>query len=387
MTGEVYISREKAITILQQLIRIRTSQPSGDERDAVTYISSLFPDDRVEKRIINHGNNRASLIITIPGEDRSRGIAISGHLDTIPVGDVREWTHSPFGAEIVDDVVYGRGAADMKGGVTSIIFTALSILKAEFKPAIDIRFCFTADEEVGGIGASALIGGGFLNSVEEVILVKPTNEKIGLAERGAVWLRVKSLGKSSHAAMTGANVNALSVFNSIAEKITELFNGEKKHDLLGHSTCVVTSLQAESDLFNVVPHCAIGTLDIRTLPSVDHDWLLQEIYTCVENVEKLNEGIHVSVEVVNNRPPVGMDEEAPLVQSLKGIYSDLDIPWEKTGLNYFTDASILIPSLGVPFVILGPGDDLFFHQPDEYVRIDSVIRVGEVLTQYVKSRK
>lgn len=377
----------RAIEILQQLIRIRTFQPSGDEKDAALFVSSLFPDNKVEKKIISHGNNRASLVITIPGADRNRGIAITGHLDTIPAGDVRDWTYSPFGAVIVDGCVYGRGAADMKGGVTSMILAALTLLKENITPKVDVVFCFTADEEVGGMGANALLGGGFLNKVEEVLIIKPTDERVGLAERGAIWLRIKTWGTSSHAAMADAQTNALSTFNKITNLISELFSGEKKHDLLGRSTCVVTSLQAESDLFNVVPHYVEGTLDIRTLPSVDHSLLLQKIYKATESMEKDNSPIHVSVEVVNNRPPVGMDESAPLVQSLQKIYSELEMPWEKTGINYFTDASILIPSLGVPFAILGPGDDMFFHQPDEYVRMDSVIRMAHVLAHYAKSRR
>jgi len=377
----------RGMEILQQLIRIRTPQPYGDEKDAVLYVSSLFPDDKVEKEIISHGNNRASLVITIPGADRNRGVAITGHLDTIPVGDLRGWTHSPFGAAVVDDCVYGRGAADAKGGVTSMILAALSLLEENIMPKVDIVFCFTADEEVGGTGANALLGGGFLDNVEEVLVIKPTDERVGLAEKGAIWLRIKTWGTSSHAAMVDAQTSALSRFNKLTNLISELLNGEKKHDLLGHSTNIVTSLQAESDLFNVIPHYVEGTLDIRTLPNVDHSILLQKIYKAMESIEKDNNLIHASIEVVNNRPPVGMDESAPLVQSLQQIYFELGIPWEKTGINYFTDASILIPSLGVPFVILGPGNDIFFHQPDEYIRMDSVMRMAHVLVDYARGRR
>lgn len=387
MTHRQNDAYNRAVEILQQLIRIRTPQPSGDEKDAVLFISSLFSDDKVEKEIISHGNNRASLIVVIPGVDRNRGVAIVGHLDTIPVGNVRDWTHSPFGAAIVNDCVYGRGAADTKGGVTSMILAALSLLEENITPKVDIAFCFTADEEVGGMGANALLGGGFLDKVEDLLIIKPTDERIGLAEKGAIWLRIKTWGTSSHAAMADAQTSALYIFNKIANTISELFSGEKKHDLLGHSTSVVTSLQAESDLFNVIPHYVEGTLDIRTLPNVDHSILLQKIYKAIKSIEKDNSLIHASIEVVNNRPPVGMDESAPLVQSLQQIYFELGIPWEKTGINYFTDASILIPSLGVPFVILGPGNDIFFHQPDEYIRMDSVMRMAHVLVHYARSRR
>ena len=77
----------RAAEILKQLVRIRTAQPLGDERDAALYIASLFPEERIGKQFIEHGGNRASLILTLQGDGTGRSIAVAGHMDTITVGD------------------------------------------------------------------------------------------------------------------------------------------------------------------------------------------------------------------------------------------------------------------------------------------------------------
>ncbi len=374
-----------AAEILKQLIRIRTVQPEGDERDAAVYIASLFPEERAEKRFIGHEGNRASLVLTFRGRRPGSSVAVTGHMDTITIGDAALWTRSPFGAEESDGCVFGRGASDMKGGLTSMILAARRMLDRCVRTENTVHFCFTADEEVGGTGAKALVGGGYLAGVEELVVVKPTGEKIGLAEKGAIWLRVRVQGRSSHAAMPESGINALGIFSSFADRIRALLGTERKHELLGRSSCTITTLRG-GDMPNVVPECCEGTIDIRTLPSVDHDTLLTGVSALARGVEREKPGLRISIEVTNNRPPIGMDENAPLVQSFRSIYAARSLAWKTCGVHYFTDASILVPALGVPFVMLGPGDEGFFHQPDEYVRPESVVRIADVLSEYLATR-
>ena len=80
-----------------------------------------------------------------------------------------------------------------------------------------------------------------------------------------------------------------------------------------------------------------------------------------------------------------MDEDAPLVRRFARIFKDLDFPWETTGISYFTDASIFVPQLGVPFVIIGPGEERFFHQADEYISIKSVLESARILKKYIET--
>ncbi len=374
-----------SLDILQQLIRIQTPQPYGDEKNIIGYILSLFPDDHLEKIVIDHGENRASLILIMPGEDRSRKVALAGHLDTMPVGDRSLWTKAPFGAEFDGERVYGRGASDMKGGLTSMLLSAIAIQDSGTKPPVDVLYCFTADEEAGGTGAKTLIGGGYLKGIEELLLVKPTNEKIGLSEKGALWIRLSMYGKSSHAAMPEKGSNTIYSFFQLYEKISSLLKNGKSHSLLGNSTCVITSIKG-GDMPSVIPEHVEGVLDIRTLPHVDHDEFIEEIDKIIARMKRGDVILDCTMEIMANRPPVGMHSHSPLLESLEQIYAQNEILWKKTGINYFTDASILVPALGVPFVILGPGDEDFVHQTEEFVELSSVERMARVFIDFIKTR-
>ncbi len=386
-------SEQSAKAILEQLIRIRTTQPSGDEKDAVLFLQDLFapwmaagaPGEyaRAESTIVDHGNNRASMILTLPGKDRSRSVAVCGHLDTVGVSESDSWQHAPFAAWFDGGRMYGRGAADMKGGVTGMVLAALRLMEEGFRPETDIRFCFTADEEVGGTGAKALCDGGFLDSVSELVVVKPTDGRIGVTEKGALWLRIRAHGSNAHAAMPDRGVNALEQTAALARNIATRLRKEGKYPLLGPSTCVLTSLHG-GIYPNVVPDYAEASLDIRTSPGVGHGRLLEQIDAMIREQEAKNRPLRMEMEVRVDRPALGMDEEAPLIRRFREIHRKLKLPWETAGINYFTDASVFVPKLGVPFVILGPGEERFFHQPDEYVALSDVTRFAEVLTEYLR---
>ena len=378
--------RERSVEILQQLVRMRTHQPYGNEKDIVKYISSLFPDNSVEKRIIDHGSNRASLVITIPGVDRSRSVALTGHIDTIGVQNFDGWEHPPFAADIDGDLLYGRGAADMKGGLTSIITAALAFVENGHTPPQDVILCFTADEEVTGTGALSLVRGGFLERAEELVVIKPTGEKIGLAEKGAIWIDIEIKGSNGHAAMPESGENAIESFVEFVQDIKGLLAEERKHPLLGRSTCVITTL-CGGGASNIIPSSATGKLDIRTLPSVDHETFLGRIYRLInERAGNDRRGLQIFLEVVNNRPPVGMSRRSPLIKRFRGICEDLGFAPEYTHIPYFTDASIFVPALGIPFIFLGPGDSRFYDQTDEYVSISSVMNVSNILVNYMAKR-
>ncbi|GHV33376.1 peptidase M20 [Synergistales bacterium] len=379
------LSEQSAKQILEQLIRIRTSQPLGDEKDAVLFLYDLFESFGVERTVIDHGKNRASLIVTIPGENRAYSSVVAGHLDTVGV-EKETWQIAPFSAFFDGERMYGRGAADMKGGITSIVLAALALLESDFRPCNDIQLCFTADEEVGGIGATALCDSGYLDKAVEIVVVKPTNERLGLTEKGALWLTVEARGRTSHAAVPETGVNAVEQVTLFAQNISEWLKKRGKYRLLGYSTCTITTLHGGSHP-NVVPDYATASFDIRTSPNIDHRVLLEKIHFLAGLQMENENSLDISFQIKMDRPALGMEEGAPLVKVFADIYKKLKLPWKTTGVRYFTDASIFVPKLGVPFVIIGPGEQIFFHQPDEYIFLKSVVQIANVLNAYLRTNR
>ena len=311
--------------ILGQLIRIRTPQPGGDEKDAVLFLKELFSGFTSGITVIDHGANRASMMLTLPGQDRSRAVAIAGHLDTVNVDSEESWTHAPFSAFRDGDRLYGRGAADMKGGVTSIVLVALELFQNGFEPSMDVHFCFTADEEYGGMGAQALCNSGKLDRVTEMVIVKPTNGRIGLAGKGALGLSVKAKGLSAHASRPDQGVNAVEQISALARSISIMLRKRGRYPLLGLSTCVITGLHG-SISSNVVPDRAEATFDIRTSPGIAHAELMEQIQELARLRMQKNPPLIFEITPYLDRQALGMDEDAPLVRRFARIFKDLDFP-------------------------------------------------------------
>ncbi len=380
MTSKSF-SQQEALTILQTLIRIRTALPSGDELDCAKYIQSLF-DGLAECRLLEHGHNRASLKVTIPGAE-PRNLALVGHMDTVSPHNADQWEHSPFSADFADGRVYGLGAVSMKGGLTSILLAALDFARAKKRPPMNLHCCFSADEEINGIGAGALLRSGLMDDMDEIIIAEPTSMKVGLAEKGAVWLRVSVTGKRGHSARPNLSVNALDGFLLLAERIRAEVERGPSHKLLGRGTCTITTLNS-GDAPNMVPGSATGTLDVRLLPTTNHYALLETIKALPAEIEEQIPGLSVSIDPFNFQAAVGMNRNAPMVKAIRSIYKSENLPYEEVGIHTFTDASRLIPSLGVPFVIMGPGDHELAFRPDENISLRSVLEMAEIYKKYIE---
>lgn len=120
-------TQETAAKILCRLIGTNTSNPPGNENDLVVVIQALLREAGVAEsdlHVLPHGDNRSSLILCLKGEDTSSTIGFAGHMDTVPPGNAAEWHSSPFAATPLDGHMFGRGAADMKGGLVAMLSIA-----------------------------------------------------------------------------------------------------------------------------------------------------------------------------------------------------------------------------------------------------------------------
>ena len=133
----------------------------------------------------------------LEGEGKGRSLILNGHVDTVPPGDTTLWKHNPFGGEIEGDRIFGRGSVDMKGGISAMIMAVKFIKEAKIRLKGDIILQCVVDEEGGGNGTLACVDRGY--KADAAIVTEPTNLKIMIAHRGAMHLRVKVKGKSTHA--------------------------------------------------------------------------------------------------------------------------------------------------------------------------------------------
>ena len=372
--------KERTEYILRKLVSINTTNPPGNEMDAIIAILGLFPEDIVYE-IVAHGNNRASLILEIKGEDEET-IGFIGHLDTVPVPDESYWDYPPFAGIVKDGYVYGRGTSDMKGGVTAMILTALHFIENNITPPHTLKFVFTADEESSGIGIQTLRERGLLKDISKVFIPEPTDEQIGICEKGALWLNIYVKGRSSHGSRPELGINAIEKLYEYITRLKGTMDFEKEHALLGKSSFAITLIEGGVKT-NIIPEEARASVDIRTIPGVDHNEILSNASEIRKIMEKENPGIFIEVFVENNRPPLTIDEENSFIKGIVETYEKLSLPVKFKGLNFYTDASQLIPFYNIPFVILGPGEESMCHQRNERISIESIVRMAEFYISYI----
>lgn len=375
---------KEALDMLCQLIRIRTLLPGGDELDLIKYIITLFDGAKAEKTIINHHGNRASLILKLKGKKQSRSIGFVGHLDTFPILGEEKWNHAPFSADYEDGKVYGRGSANMKGGITSMLLAFLYFVKNNITPPCDISLCLTAGgDDAGLMGARSLTASGALNGLTEMIFGEPTDNRIGIAQRGGIWLSVSVTGRASYACIPGVGIDSIATFIDFHKKISSFINKEKySHPYIGTPLCTITQIHGGAAINSIAPSCD-GTIDIRLLPLQDNEEVIQYAMSAARDIEKKYDALHISVTVEHSNTTVAMPPDAEIVRNFENILEGRGESAKKTGLFYYTDACAMIPALGIPFIFFGPGRDIYNIPQDEYIDLDSVIKAAEVYVEYL----
>ncbi len=371
----------KTKEILCNLIATNTSNPPGNEMELINKILNYFAKD-IDYKIINHGDNRGSLVITISGTN-TKAIALIGHMDTVPVSNPAYWKYNPFEGCVENGYLYGRGSSDMKGGITSMIMTGLYFINNKITPPNTIKLIFTADEESDGIGISEIRDMGLLNDVDRIFITEPTNEKIGISEKGALWLNLKVIGQESHASKPDEGLNSIQKLIDMINLIKGNIDFTKSDNFLGNTTCAITTISGGVKT-NIIPSIAEATLDIRTVSGINHKDIIKISNEIGQQMLEEKTIKDFSVEVTNNRVSVSMEEDHGFIKSIEDIYQKLEYEIKYKGLYFYTDASQIIPFLDIPFVILGPGEEEMAHQTDERIELKSIDRMTEFYINYIK---
>jgi acetylornithine deacetylase/succinyl-diaminopimelate desuccinylase-like protein len=210
--------RAEATVLLQELLRVDTVNPPGNETAAAEVLVEYLSRDGIESQLIARVPNRANLVARIPGGDGPT-LAFLSHTDTV-LADPAEWDRDPWSGDLVDGEIWGRGALDMKGQVAASAVAFASLAREGFTPAGDILLLVVADEEVGaGFGLSWLVeahpdaarchyavneGGG-----DRLVLGGRPVYLCATAEKMSAPFRLRVHGRSGHASMPGIADNAL----------------------------------------------------------------------------------------------------------------------------------------------------------------------------------
>jgi acetylornithine deacetylase/succinyl-diaminopimelate desuccinylase-like protein len=442
---------------LRELIRIPSVNPpgvsdgaagrdsTGGETAAAAYCAEVLTSAGVPAEVLETVSGRGSCFARLPATTATAEppLVLLGHLDVVPV-DAESWSHDPFGGELIDGVVWGRGAVDMKGMVAMELSVMLALARAGGERSRDVIFAAVSDEEAGGtFGAGHWVverpdlfadaagrpAAAALNEVGGYSMTIGGRRvyAIQVAEKGIAWTRLRATGTTGHASMPQPDNAAL----KLAEAVTRLVRAPRPARLtpvvdaflaalgLGavadairagdeptamavlearvedpvlrrslsamlHDTVTTTMIQVGKKM-NVIPGSGEAQIDVRTLPGTDQDALLAELQQTVGDL--------AVVEPVIMLPAVEAPGDAPIVDLMRSALLEAD-PEARAApmmITPGTDAKALA-TLGIPtygFAPLQLDAEMpflsLFHGHDERVPV-SALRFGLPVLHQVVSR-
>ena len=374
-----HILEVEVVNVCQQLIRLKSVNPPGDELGVVAYAAGYLQEAGLEVELVEHAPQRASLLARLPGSGKLPGLLFNAHPDTVPVG-TEKWLHPPFDGELYAGKVWGRGAADMKGGLAALLVAARALAAAKYSLGGDLFIAITAGEEVDSIGAVALAERPELQSVQAIVVAEPSGNEIFVAEKGAFWLELHTYGKTAHGSMPELGRNAVMMMVALIYEINRLDIPFTPHPLLGGFTHSINTISGGVSS-NVVPDHCMATVDMRTVPGQEHGAIFRQIEELVAGLSQRMPGFNASLKVTVDNPPVTTSPDEPVVQrfneALAQVTGRHSIP---QGVRYYTDAAVFVPALNIPMIICGPGEPGQAHQTDEYVEVSRLVEAARIYT-------
>jgi succinyl-diaminopimelate desuccinylase len=325
------------------------------------------------------------------GEDGSDGplLAFVGHTDVVTAGDPADWTVDPFGGEIRDGRLYGRGAADMKSGLAAAIFAVRALQQAGPFPG-RIAICAVADEEELMLGSKHLAASGLLAGAAGAIICEPEGGEICTVAKGAIRVRADLHGTMAHGAMPHLGRNPVAAAAPLLAAAGALqADLRAEHGLDGDLDTVSITPTAisggDSRQVNVIPGHAAVYLDIRTTPAVDHGILLDRL-TRLAGQAAAAAGVRAELTVLDDRPAVEVACEHPVVAALSAAHLRVHGQPAPFGIvPGTTDGTILTRDAGLPTVVYGPGGKWIAHQADEFVEIAELGQYARVYAEAARA--
>ncbi len=412
---------QHAINLLQRYVRVASVNPPADTSETAKLLKAELDSVGIEAVTYQSGpGGKTNLIARLPGRDRSaRPLLLLNHMDVVPV-DAAHWKEAPFGAEIKDGEMWGRGTLDMKStGIMEL--TALVLLKQlGITPARDIVFLATCDEETGGVdGAAWMIEHHWNELNPEYVLDEggvgsrdvyaPGKLVFGVsvADKQVVWLRLRATGTSGHASQPIPD-NANDLLMRAIAKAKELppvdkanalvdqmrssigtFASNKFMNAIQRNTISVTSLRSgvgNPPKANVIPSTAEATLDCRLLPGQNAEEFVSEIKARIDDP-------HVTVEKISHKlgdpPPSRTD--TPLFRAIESAIQKQDpsaavipiiVPYGTDGEKFRMRG---VTSYGLYPMIIDAATLATMHSDSEHIPVDQFRRGLHIYFDIVRS--
>ena len=361
----------EVINLLSDLVKI----PSvcGQEETIAHFIADWLEKNKLRVEMMDVKPSRPNVVATLEGEEPGPNILLNGHMDTVETG--RGWLRDPFGAQVEEERMYGRGSIDMKSGLSCILWAA-AVLRQEGLPKRG-RLVLTAvvDEEAIARGTYALVKQNVTKDIDFAMIPEPTDLKIVTGHRGRAVFDVQINGKPAHSSRPQDGVNAIEKAGILLTALPKIRG--PRHPRMGEPTINTLKIEGGQEEVMLVPDRCRLLIDRCLVPGYTTKDALQDFTQLIAEV-----GIDAKAKLPTRETPFcepfEISDNNPHLKLIREVADEvLGKTVDLSFHDWPCDSCILVSEGKIPTMELGPlGYGL--HQADEYVQLESVKKVAEV---------
>lgn len=373
-----FFTTTELIELTQDLIRIPSHKDVlNREKEVADYIYEFCKKNELKVEYQEVDGVRKNVLVYLDGEGTGKTLMLNGHMDTVPPYDM---IIDPFGGEIKDGFIWGRGASDMKGPIASMLIAMLAIKRSNRAMKGNIIFAGVLGEEEQSEGTEALVKANI--KVDGAIVGEPSNYEYAIGHRGLEWIEIKIKGKAAHGGVPHLGVNAISKAAKLILRIEEELMPklkERDNEYMGPSVMNFGTIHGGNQPSTVADWCSIK-IDRRYIPGENVATVFQELEDIIAKLKEEDTEFDAEIIRMENNfltldhlyliTPI----EDPIVIATKNAIQKVigDEP-NITRRRGWTDAALLSNFGNIPTVITGPGDISYSHTKDEKVPIQHLI--------------
>lgn len=370
---------EAIIHLVQELVRMKSDNPGEEESDVQLHLRNLLSKHGVNTELVETATGRLSLLARIEGRRPGGGLMLAGHADVVPVSDEEfpAWRYAPYGGEIENKKLFGRGSSDMKGGLAAGLLAFLDFFSKSVEPEVDLLFVSTADEEDRMTGARSLLDHPWLDSIDHALIMEPTDLKIATEGFGRTFGQVICRGEKAHGAVSGVGQNAISIAMELLSRMNEIDLGQR----IDAPESFWQPLEIKAGVKpGIVPDRCDLIIDARIAYSADP----KNVWSVLTG---LAEDLSIEITPEDMRRPWRAAPDDKLLSVLSDACGRHGVEEAHMVFRGSTDGNIFFER-GISPIIFGPGTLALAHRANEYVEISALKKAKavyrEVIDQFAK---
>jgi putative selenium metabolism hydrolase len=396
-TRKVNLIQDDLVQFTQELIRIPCI--TGDEKAIAEATLAKLQEIEVDEAWIDGIGN---VIGILKGAGTGPNVMLNTHLDMVPAGRRENWDYDPLGAEIDEEGnIFGRGAVDIKGGLTSQLFAMKMLKDIRTEKGIqlpgDVIFSSVVYEEAAEcFGMQYLCEKTFPErgiTFDVCYLAEPSHGVVTLGHRGKVEVVVTTRGETAHSSTPWAGVNALQLMVPVLDHIFNIMPGTfGTHPDLGQASITVTNLVCRPGGLSIIPDEAEVSIDRRYLPGETLESIMDEFKALFDELKKVNPKFDASIQVrtFHETSYTGIEQDCqkhhpvwvtpkddPFVQKTIKALQTLGQPAETGYWKFGTDGSWSAGVMGIPTIGFQWGHEKLAHTPIEHISIQQLLDTTE----------